>query len=161
LRKGLLMLNRLLLVLLVNLVSFASFAKLEFTDIVRNTDGSIRYMNQSDAINYCASQGLHLPSIRELAQLSQSMGAAGISQTAKDGYYHVNAKNADGKADSFYFRYAGYNRPAGDLGDIWFWSSSVDLYDPDFGFILYGYDGAIESTMLAYGRCSVLCARGQ
>ena len=85
-------------------------------------------MNQYDAVSYCANQGMHLPSARELAQLSASLGAAGISETPK-GYYLVSAKNADGKVDNFYFNYSGYKRPQGDLGNNWFWSSSVSSYD--------------------------------
>ena len=136
-------------------------------DIARNTDGSIRYMNQADAINYCTSQGQHLPSARELAQLAQSLGAAGISETAKDGYYQVSAKNADGKADTFYFSYAGYNRPAGDLGNNWFWSSSVNSDDSYNAFYLYGLNGVVGnfgvvgSDLRDYDGNAVRCARGQ
>jgi hypothetical protein len=132
-----------------------------FGDIVRNADGSIRYMNQADAINYCASQGQHLPSARELAALSQSMGAAGISETAKNGYYQVNARNADGKTDSFYFSSEGYNRPAGDLGNNPFWSSSIPLINPaDNGLNLVGQDGSISGYFRTY-YFAVRCARGQ
>ena len=132
-------------------------------DIARNTDGSIRYMNQADAINYCTSQGQHLPSARELAQLAQSLGAAGISETAKDGYHPVSAKNADGKADTFYFRYAGYNRPAGDLGNNWFWSSSVLSGYSAYAFGLYGDSGGVgvvDRDNRASSLHAVRCARG-
>jgi hypothetical protein len=129
-------------------------------DIARNTDGSIRYMNQADAINYCASQGQHLPSARELAQLAQSMGAAGISETAKDGYYLVNAVNADGKYDSFYFNYSGYQQPAGDLGNNWFWSSSVDSSNSGGAFVLRGHYGFVYYGPRGLSD-AVRCARGQ
>ena len=114
----------------------------KFSDIVRTADGSIHYMNQDSAIQYCANQGMHLPSARELAQLSASMGAAGISETPKDGYL-VSAKNADGKVDNFYFSYVGYKRPTGDL-NIWFWSSSVNSYYSDMAYFLNGDDGVIN-----------------
>ncbi len=131
-------------------------------DIARNTDGSIRYMNQADAINYCASQGQHLPSARELAQLAQSMGAAGISETAKNGYYQVSAKNADGKADTFYFSHAGYNRPAGDLGYNWFWSSSVVSSSLSYNaFLLDGVVGGVDYDLRGSLSYAVRCARGR
>ena len=147
-------------------------------DIARNTDGSIRYMDQADAISYCACDSdharkdlgcttapnsNHLPSARELAQLAQSMGAAGISETAKDGYDPVNAVNADGKNDSFYFNYSGYQQPAGDLGNNWFWSSSVVSNNSDRSgnaFFLYGDNGVVGNYPRGH-HYSVRCARGQ
>ncbi len=131
-------------------------------DIARDTYGRIRLMNQVEAFNYCARQGQHLPSVRELAQLATSMGAAGISETAKDGYHQVSAKNADEKTDSFYFSYAGYKRPAGDLGKTFFWSSSVNLNYPDYGFVLYGDSGRFYNDSRNYFDLrAVRCARGQ
>jgi hypothetical protein len=37
-----------------------------------------RSTNQFDAIRYCSNQGARLPSARELAQLSMSLGAKGF-----------------------------------------------------------------------------------
>jgi len=180
------MLNRLLPVLIVNLVAVSGYAanvcdtlpaclslrkqvdariqelqpSPQIGEIERNTDGSIRYMRQAGAINFCASKGQHLPSARELAQLATSMGAVGISETAKDGYYQVSAKNADGKVDSFYFSYAGYNRPAGNLGSNWYWSSSVDASVSGGGFALYGDVGVVDVDSRD-DISAVRCARGQ
>ena len=56
----------------------ASAAAPQFSEIARYADGSIRLMNQPDAESYCKAQDMHLPSARELAQLSQSLGAFGI-----------------------------------------------------------------------------------
>lgn len=117
-------------------------------------------MNQADAMSYCANQGMHLPSARELAQLSASMGAAGISETAKDGFYQVSVKNADGKADSFYFSYAGYKRPAGDLGSNWFWSSSVGSGSSDVAYDLHGGYGALVYDLRNY-EGAVRCVVGR
>ena len=156
-------------------------------DIARNTDGSIRYMDQADAINYCACDSdharkdlgcttapnsNHLPSARELAQLAsqhctsdllgkEPCGAAGISETAEDGYKQVSAKNADGKNDSFYFNYSGYQQPAGDLGNNWFWSSSVNSIDSDGAFDLYGGYGFVGNVSRRKFSDAVRCARGQ
>jgi hypothetical protein len=49
-----------------------------FLDIARNGDGSVKLMSQKEAFDYCANRGAHLPSARELAQLSMSFGARGI-----------------------------------------------------------------------------------
>lgn len=98
-----------------------------FLDIAKNADGSLKYMNHADAIQYCSSQGAHLPSARELAQLSKSFGARGIVRSCglDKKCLSILAINADGTSDSFNYSYAGYQRPSGDLGDGWFWSSSV------------------------------------
>ncbi len=114
-------------------------------------------MTQSDAMSYCANQGMHLPSARELAELSASLGAAGISETPKAGYYLVSAINADGKSDKFYFSYAGYKRPAGDLGNNWFWSSSVDSSNSDYAYYLYGINGFVDVFFLDHNKLAVRC----
>ena len=132
-------------------------------DIVRNNEGSILYMRQADAISYCKSQGQHLPSAREFAQLAQSQGAAGISEKAKPGYYQVNATNADGKADTFYFSSAGYNRPAGDLGKYTLWSSSINSNQGETEFLFFANSGDVYWDTNGYHTSdhAVLCARGQ
>ncbi len=98
----------------------------------------------------CADQKMHLPTIRELAQMSQAMGAKGILGTSEvkegevpDGFYFVSAINPNGKKDEFYFNYSGYVRPVGDFGNNWFWSSSVDSVYSDYGFNLYGSSGNV------------------
>ncbi len=76
------------------------------------------YLSQADAAQYCSTQGAHLPSARELGQLSRSLGANGIAEVASgmpdDSYYLINATNADGTADNFYFSDDGYQQPADD-----------------------------------------------
>jgi uncharacterized protein (TIGR02145 family) len=132
----------------------------QFGDIARNADGSVRYMNQFDAVSYCASQGMHLPRIRELAQLAVSLGAAGISETPKDGYNLMTAKNADGKVDNFYFNYAGYKRPQGDLGNNWFWSSSDYSDDPYFSYVFDGSNGVVYVDYGVTSYHAVRCVTG-
>ena len=103
-------------------------------------------MGQADAIQYCWIEGAHLPSARELAQLSMSLGATGIMVSCgSDSLCHpVNETNPAG-SDSFNFSYAGYQRPPGDLGNNWFWSSSVYSYYPDSALGLSGFDGRIQT----------------
>lgn len=156
------MFNRFLPILIVSLVTVSGYAdsvcnslaecqqlkarvdaRIQELDgvIARYADGRVRHMNQFDAMSYCASRGMHLPSARELAQLAASRGAAGISETAKNGYYPVSAINADGKVDDFYVSYAGYNSPSGDLGNNWFWSSSVFSFSPYEAYVFNGSHG--------------------
>lgn len=111
-------------------------------------------MTQKNAIDYCVSVGAHLPSARELAQLSRSQGAKGILSdseyvTEKRGSdkgkaYQITAKNLDEKIDNFNFSYAGYQRPSDSLGNHWFWSSSVNPYDSYYAFYFYGVIGVVD-----------------
>src|SRR4051794_10978038 len=55
-------------------------------DFVRDANGGIRSMTQTEAVSYCKSQGQRLPTVRELALYAQSLGAQGISETEKVGY---------------------------------------------------------------------------
>ncbi len=103
-------------------------------------------MSQSDAVHYCASQGAHLPSARELAQLSTSLGAKGIVDgcgSTDISCYSVKATNTDGNEDRFDFSSAGYRRPEGELGSNWFWSSSTHPRISAFAFFLNGSDGDV------------------
>lgn len=127
-------------------------------DILRDSNGRVRHMNQYDAERACREQGSRLPTARELAVYSQSLGARGIRETAhpgvvrtdstvqaeteqmeRDGYYTIYVANASSQpAVDFYFNYSGYQRPAGDLANYFFWSSSVL---PDYSFSAYGLNG--------------------
>lgn len=128
-------------------------------DIARNADGSIRYMVRDVAIEYCASRGMRLPSAREMAQFWASRGAVGISETLKQGYYRINAKNVDGKNDPFFYNHDGYKRPEGDFGNYWFWSSSSDTHSLRGGFVFSGLDGTIGYTEYIY-KAAVFCNSG-
>lgn len=135
-------------------------------DIVRNENGSVRHMNQYDADQYCRSRGSRLPTVRELALVSQSLGARGIRETAHAGvvrteaavqaeitqmsaagYYPIYTMNGSNQPSvDFYFNYTGYQRPAGDLGSHFFWSSSVHPYYSSNAYYLYGGNGVIFSA---------------
>jgi hypothetical protein len=71
----------------------------KFLDIARNADGSVKYMNQREALKYCSNQGAHLPSARELTYLSASFGARGIVDSCEWSElkcFTAHAINADG-----------------------------------------------------------------
>ena len=153
------------LVITVGLLSTAMRAKAAegrastLGDIARNPDGTVLRMNQYDADKYCQAQGTRLPTIREMAAYSQSLGAKGILETAYPGVYYAFLKvdeeikrmntngydaiytsNSAGETTvDFYFNYSGYQRPSGDLGNYAFWSSSVV---PHASSDVYGLVGA-------------------
>jgi hypothetical protein len=129
-------------------------------DIATNTDGTIQYMNKSNAISYCKSKGKRLPSARELAQMAQGMGARGITDRAEiNGYYELIAKNADGRIDHFYFSPIGYKRSAAFFGSNGFWSSSISITGNTF--ILRGDHGYItEYNSLNFNEAA-LCVPEQ
>lgn len=129
-----------------------------FLDIAKNADGSVKYMSHADATQYCSNQGAHLPSARELSQLSMSLGARGIvdSCSSYNKCQYVGARNADGSSDRFYFSYAGYQLPAADIRKDLFWSSGY-LGNSDYAFILDGNDGDIVYGNIEYVRIAVRC----
>jgi len=149
----------------------------QFGDIVRNSDGTIRYMFQSSeymksigkplpngelgAVEYCASLGQHLPTAREQAQLSASLHAKGIIEVAQysnePGYYLVKATDPDGKLDQFYFNFVGYERPDSDLGNNWFWSSSVGPNDTNSAFVHDGIYGEVNYVNFRNWGYAVRC----
>ena len=117
--------------------------------IVRNADGSVRRMNHSEAISYCATRG-GLPTAKQLAL---ALNAKGVSATAREGFYKVAPKNEP----AFYYNYGAYERPTGDEGSEWFWSSSLRPNYGDNAFVFYGYDGNIGFGNRSYNY-AVRCA---
>ncbi len=123
-----------------------------FLDIAKNAAGP-KLMTQPAAVEYCqdpsnVQQPAHLPSARELAQLSMSLGAKGIVDTCgkdQNCYKISNIQNSDGSKDEFYYSYSGYQRPPGDLGSNWFWSSSVYSGYSYYAFDLNGDVGDVDS----------------
>jgi hypothetical protein len=92
-----------------------------------------------------------LPTARELAQVSQSLGAQGIIEVKdvsekdkENGYYLLKGSDSEGNSDHFYFSHKGYERPAGDLGIKWFWSSSVHPHFSNSAYSLYGVWGHVD-----------------
>lgn len=135
-----------------------------FFEIARNRDGSVKYMKQARAIQYCSSQGAHLPSARELVQLATSLGARGIvASCGSDNFcYDVNVTNADGSYDSFKFSYAGYQRPsANDVISVGFWSSSVGSPGSFNGIVFYSDEGYFDHVSRRGSYEAVRCVSGR
>ncbi len=163
------MLNHFLFILITSFVAASSYAfdvcgtSLECQQellagyhIARNYDGTMASMKHDEAMSYCASIGMHMPSAREVAQLAQGMGAVGISETAKTGYQLIDVKNTDGTIDKFYFSHKGYIRPKGLLGTAMrgFWTDSVvgpAKWSHNYPYNVYGLNGDTGYICL-YGR---------
>ncbi len=123
--------------------------------ICRGTDGSIKPLNQDEARKACPT-GTHLPHIRELAKEAQAHGAKGILEMDQvkpggipAGYQYVS-RFSQGSQDEFYYSAEGYRRPAGDLGDVAFWSSSTNCPDNSEGYYLDGTSGSIGRMLFVY-----------
>lgn len=117
--------------------------------------------------------GTHLPTAREFALKAQSLGAKGLFELAelKKGeapppeYYLVEAENADGVRDTFYYNLRGYSPgapPDSDLVTHAFWTSSFSPSDIwDFAYNFYGDNGAIYFGQRdgKYHQLAVRCFR--
>lgn len=122
----------------------------QLSDIARNAYGGVDYMSQPDAAAYCESIGQRLPRTREWAQYAQSLGAQGISDLPKDGYYFL--AGFSNSWDRFYFSPKGYQRPTGIYGDLWYWSSAFDSAYPDESYVLHGDDGHLVLSNSSYAH---------
>jgi hypothetical protein len=147
-------------------------------DIAKDKNGKVLYMNHPDAVKYCEKDGKRLPTVREQALLSQSMGSKGLKETTfadiktsdakvsaeitqmnKDGYYAFYKKNQAGETVvDFYFNYNGYKKPTGDLGENYFWSSSVHPVYSSYAYELFGCGGYIY---YGYDYGAVRCVRSR
>ena len=144
-----------LTVLMLIFASTAQAHSLELSDFARYSSGLIVRSNQEYAIQYCASSGARLPSARELAEYSMSLGAKGISEIADgkpdDSYYLISSINADGTLDRFYFSKVGFQLPERFEGENGVWSSSIFVGRADLAYFLFGGTGGV-STYYRYVR---------
>lgn len=138
--------------------------------LIRDAEGNLLFMNRAQAVKACADQKMHLPTIRELAKMSQAMGAKGILETSEvkkgevpnyypDFYFLVSAINPNGQKDEFYFNISGFVPPDGDWRNNWFWSSSVLSNHSGLGYVLVGYSADISHDFRV-ARYAVRCAAG-
>ena len=116
-------------------------------------------MKHEQAKTFCAElgkksgQGARLPTLREFAELSKSLGSKGYLTDSeydleRQGRFAVNVrkvsvKNPDGTIDSFNFSHHGYQRPSGGFGEHGYWSSSVHPTNPNFAFYFSGKTGEV------------------
>jgi len=149
--------KRLLFVILV-LFTKASLA-VEIDSTEKDIDGRVVFLNFDDAKSYCAGLGKRLPTAREFAEFSMSLGAAGIRETQYPGislqhpkvqaeingnnyreqYWPIDKPDNNGIAViDFYYRNHGYNFPdPEEWMNLWFWTSSIspDPYGRTFPWI--------------------------
>jgi hypothetical protein len=143
----------------------------KLTDFARNNDHSIMRPSWKKAVQYCAGLGSRLPTIREYALLSQSMGAMGIRETAfpnvdinspvianerslnaREGFKEIYRKNSSGAlVIDFYFNKLGYRKSFGELDETWLWSSSLNpsistSKDQQF-YEFVGDDGHVDESV--------------
>lgn len=118
-------------VLLLFSLSLASFSQAgvaiappSLSELIRDSDDTVKLVRQFDGDRLCRNQGNRLPTIRELALYAQSLGAEGISETPRPGFKLIEGADAIGRADNFYFSAKGYRPPAGELSEYYWWSSS-------------------------------------
>jgi hypothetical protein len=134
--------------------------------LLRHKDGTIiTGAHQDDAINLCRRRGKRLPTARELAVEGTKYGAElldlnQVSSGIPEGFYLVAAVNSDGKKDQFFYSTENYNRPEGDLGNYWVWSSSVHPHNDGYAYIFNGNNGKFGHAVGNYRRLdgAVRCA---
>ncbi len=145
----------------VRIAQINAIPELQFTEIATNADGSVKFMNQVDAIKYCRDQGGHLPTARELAWRSMLRQASGIAEIANGQpdltYRRIRANNANGSQDDFYFSDDGYERSPNDIGNHLFWSSSnFSTHLGELGYLISEKRGSFNEYPLA-SAFSVIC----
>ena len=135
-----------------------------FLDIAKDSDGKVIKMNPLDAKDYCAKKGTRLPTAREFAKLSMSLGSEGLIDDDTCHYTPCHQVHQfpwnDLKEDIFIYSSVGYRRPSGDLGNHSFWSLSHGMGTGPGWYYFNGYDGDIEQGN-NWGKRAVLCLAGR
>ncbi len=160
-----------ILLLVAILTSSLSFAELsigpEIGDIERDDRGNVlKKINYYAASRHCEAKGSRLPTAREYAQLSRSMGAKGIKETAhesknwdeviamrKENFTPIWAlDNQDKVWVDFYFNSSGYELPEDHPRNGWgksyaLWTSSVNPQSVNTNmYIFYENRGTLTYT---------------
>lgn len=147
----------------VLLATGIAHADVQLSPMAKIADGSIQAVDHFMAIQYCDNHKMRLPTAREWAIHSQSLGAKGIRETRYadvprsdqrviterdrmigEGYYPTYRLNSTKQiVVDFYFNEAGYRRPTGPQGDYFFWASSVVPSLPNYAYGFNGPNGRI------------------
>ena len=136
----------------------AAHADIRWSPMVTNGDGTVRVTpDYHEAEKYCANQKMRLPTKREWAERSRTMGARGILETrfpgvsrnsavvveevkrmGAEGYhpvYRLDSNKIDSKKQvvvDFYFNPTGYNDSREVIGNFWHWCQPfLDLKQTD------------------------------
>jgi hypothetical protein len=157
----------------VSLFAIGYMAQADSVDrdgIIRDPQGKIRVISQTEAIEVCASFGMHLPSLRELIRLSPSIiiiDGYDMRPMAPSAYISLVSRVPGEKMDWFYYNFENYERPTGDLGSHSFWSSSnfpypfdsIDPFEAGISDIGIGFDGVTGDVVYGYRDIPWLAAR--
>lgn len=110
--------------------------------VVKNADGSVRLMNQYEAIAYCQEQGLRLPTAREFAAYIQKNNESiKVRETSADDFYPITEQDQNRQSDKFYFNRGNFtNKSLNNQGLILrFWTSSMQKVSPHSAAMDMGY----------------------
>ena len=116
-----------------------------------DNNGNILKLDYGKAVYHCEAkgEGARLPTPREYAELSEQMGAQGLSETKiveYGSYRPVYGYDSEGNKDLFYFSHIGYRPPEGDSGRHVLWTSSGHQLDPGFAYLFYSGIGSIRPS---------------
>jgi hypothetical protein len=109
------------------------------TDIPLDGNGNGITMGKIEATQYCQNLGDRLPTARELALWATQYGAK-VSNTPQNGFEEIQATDAAGNSDTFYYQRSGYQNSS-DERLYWYWSSSILPGESSLEYILDGYCG--------------------
>ncbi len=152
----------------------------KFGAIVRSDSDSKRYcptanpkevclMTWPDALAYCRSQGAHLPTAREWADLIRPFGTktlekAEVQGKPPAGYYLVDCLDPDGSAYAFYMNHTAYRRSADERGNHLLWTASKPPSHQEYAHVYYdewgGGGGDPKDHLLTHPN-AVRCVRDE
>jgi hypothetical protein len=121
-------------------------------------------------MEYCAEQGLRLPTIREFAEWAsgeftddingkEPCGASGISETEKKGYMKIHVNQWEGMPDLFFYGQKGYVPPTQQIVIDTLWSSSNSSTSARTGFVFSRSTGHILVDYFRADEIAALCVR--
>ncbi len=154
-------------IILISINTIASPSHyLDENGIVRKADGSVYLMSYFEAMGAdkdgnvigpkICPVGTHIPSLTEL---TVDMNPAGMSDTKQPGYYVITSFKNGKFIKEFYYSNQSFIRPAGDLGNYDFLSSSVmgNINGYRSNWFFKGTTGFINYWPQAHGGFALRC----
>lgn len=139
------------LIIISSLNSYAADrgnGEVKLTALATDSDGSLSiFPTKAEAVEYCKSKGMRLPTAKELALYYRKFGSDVVfdrsQQKGDDIYQEETPLNPDGSIDHLFVSTAQYILPISHPESHFVWTSSAFITKNNETYYFFGYHGGV------------------